>query len=144
MAFQSHQNKIYESLRDLLDIQPICDHVVTISPYSHVTKKNGTYMGVTSRLMSQFILTLYMTEPRKHYLGTKAQAIHNRTMAIGTLEPFEDNHQNEGTENATGHVTLLLTDNGVTKPMKLAWNNLETDAPHISQIMFDFLMKDPA
>lgn len=134
MPFQKHQDKIYESLRDLLDIQPQCDYILSISPYHHQAKE-GLFMGVTARLMTYLMGTIYVTQDRKQFLGMKAQVVHNRTMAIGPL--YDEQNSQEG----RGHFRLLLTDNGETKEHKLAWNDMDHDASSIFSIMFDFINK---
>lgn len=141
MAFQFHQNKIYESLRNMLDIQPKCDYNIDITTYHHPTK-SGLYMGVTARLMTYFLGTIYLTEDRRKFLGMKAQAIHNRTVSIGPLEPSAPHEPERGILNNSGHYMLLLTDNGVTNSMKLAWNNSEHDPHTASNTIFNFLNKE--
>ena len=133
MAFTDHQNKIYESLRDLLDIQPTCDYILSVSPFTHQTKANGKYMGVTTRLMVHLMGTIYITEDRRQFLGAKAQAVQNRSMVIGTL--YDEREEQKG----TGHFILMLIDNGVVTEHKLAWNNHDSDAHVAAEIMFKFI-----
>lgn len=135
MSFQSHQDKIYESLRDLFDIQPQCDYNINISPFHHQAKE-GLFMGVTARLMTYLMGTIYLTEDRRKFLGMKAQALHNRSAAIGYL--YDEQLGQEG----RGHYKILLTDNGVTNSVKMAWNGMDHDADTASTVIFDFLNKE--